>query len=105
MQMAQGVTMAKKRRRFNKEFKAEIAKLVLDGGRSVPDLCREHDLGETSVYGWVKQARVDRGHGPAGAVTSDEKEELSRLRKENRELRRERDFLTQATAFFARAKR
>jgi transposase len=38
-------------------------------------------------------------------LTSEEKEELSQLRKENRELRRERDFLTQATAFFARAKR
>ena len=95
----------KKRRKFTKEFKAEIVKLVLNGGRSVPELCREHGLGETSVYNWVKQARVDNGRGPAGALSSDEKEELSRLRKENRELRRERDFLTQATAFFARAKR
>ena len=97
--------MSGKRRRFTKEFKAEIVKLVLNGGRSIPEVCSEYGLGETSVYNWVKQARVDNGYGPAGALTTEEKEELGRLRKENRELRRERDFLTQATAFFARAKR
>ena len=95
----------KKRRQFTREFKAEVVKLVLDGGRSVPDVCRQHDLSESSVYLWVKQAQVDRGQGPAGALTTEEKEELSRLRRENRELRRERDFLEQATAYFARAKR
>lgn len=97
--------MAKKRRQFTQEFKAEIVKLVLDGGRSVPDVCRQHDLGETSVYNWVKQAQVDRGAGPTGALTTAEKEELSQLRRENRELRRERDFLEQATAYFAKRKR
>ena len=50
MQLAQGVTMSGKRRKFTKEFKTEIVKLVLNGGRSIPDLCREHELGETSVY-------------------------------------------------------
>jgi transposase len=95
----------KTRRKFTKEFKAEVVKLVLDGGRSVPDVCRQHDLSESSVYLWVKQAQVDRGDGPAGALTSAEKEELSQLRRECRELRRERDFLQQATAYFARAKK
>ncbi len=97
--------MAKKRRKFTKEFKAEIVKLVINGGRTVPDVCRQHDLSESAVYQWVKQAQVDRGKGPAGALTTEEKAELSRLRRENRELRRERDFLEQATAYFARAKR
>ncbi len=97
--------MSGKRRKFTKEFKAEIVKLVVSGGRSIPEVCREHDLGETSVYNWVKQARVDNGQGPAGALMTPEREELGQLRKENRDLRRERDFLTQATAFFARAKR
>lgn len=97
--------MSGKRKRFTKEFKAEIVKLVLHGGRSVPEVCREHGIGETSVYYWLKQARIDNGQGPAGALTTEEREELSHLRKECRELRRERDFLTQATAFFARAKR
>lgn len=97
--------MEKKRRKFSKEFKGEVVKLVLDGGRSVPEVCRQHDLSESSVYLWVKQAQADRGQGPAGAPTTAEKEELSRLRREVRELRRERDFLEQATAYFARAKR
>ncbi len=97
--------MAGKRKRFTKEFKAEVVKLVVNGGRSVPEVCREHDLGETSVYHWLKQARVDNGQGPAGALTTPEKEELGLLRRENRELRRERDFLRQATAYFAKAKR
>ena len=73
MQMAQGVTMSGKRRRFTKEFKAEIVKLVLDGGRSVPEVCGEHGLGETSVYNWVRQAQVDRGQGPKGALTTEDK--------------------------------
>ncbi len=100
--------MAKKRktrRKFTKEFKAEVVKLVLDGGRSVPDVCREQGLGESSVYLWVKQAQVDRGKGPAGALTTAEKAELTQLRRENRELRRERDFFEQATAYFAKGKR
>ena len=95
----------KPRRKFTKEFKAEVIKLVLDGGRSVPDVCKQHDLSESSVYLWVKQAQVDRGDGRAGALTTAEKEELSQLRREVRELRRERDFLEQATAYFAKAKR
>lgn len=97
--------MKRTRRRFTREFKAEIVRLVLDGGHSVPAVCRDHDLGETSVYQWVKQARVDRGQGPHGALTTDERAELARLRRENRELKRERDFFEQATAYFAKGKR
>lgn len=96
---------SKARRKFTKEFKAEVVKLVLDGGRSVADVCREQGLGESSVYGWVKQAQVDRGKGPANALTTAEKAELSQLRREVRELRRERDFFEQATAYFAKGKR
>ncbi len=96
--------MSKRRRKFTKEFKAEIIKLVLDGGRSVPDVCRQHELSESSVYLWVKQARVDQGQGPPGALTTVERSELAQLRREVRELRRERDFLKQATAYFAKAK-
>ncbi len=66
--------MAKrKRRKFTKEFRAEVVKVELDGGRSVPDVCREQNLGETSVYNWVKRAQVDRGNGAAGVLTTAEK--------------------------------
>ena len=90
---------------FTKEFKAEIVRLVLDGGHSVPAVCRDHDLGESSVYLWVRQAQTDRGKGPIGALTSTEKAELAKLRREVRELRRERDFFERATVYFAREKR
>ncbi len=97
--------MKRQRRQFTREFKAEIVRLILDGGLSVPDVARDHDLGETSVYHWVKQARVDRGQGASGALTTEERAEMVRLRRENRELKRERDFFEQATAYFAKGKR
>jgi len=54
------------------------------------------------VYNWVRQAAVDAGKGPAGALTTDEKAELAALRKENRVLKLEREILKKATAFFAK---
>jgi len=92
----------RKRRTFTKKFKADVVKLVLEGGRSQAEVARQFDLSESSVNGWVKQAKVDAGQGPVGALTSAEKEELTKLRKENRELRMERDFLKKAAAFFAK---
>jgi len=50
----------------------------------------------------VKQSQVDRGKGPPGAITTAEKEELARLRKEVRELREDREILKKAAAFFAK---
>jgi transposase len=51
---------------------------------------------------WCRQAKVDTGKGPPGALTSDEKSELTQLRREVRQLRMERDFLKKTTAFFAK---
>lgn len=98
-------SMASKRRKFSREFKAEVVQLVLTGRKSVPEICKEQDLHDSSVYNWVRQAKIDAGDGPTGALTTAEKEELSALRRENRELRRERDFLKDAAAYFARAKK
>ena len=96
-------TMARKRARprrsFSKQFKAEVVELVRSG-RSIPEVCRDMDLTETAVRGWVRQADID--HGRREGLTSTEREELARLRKENRVLREERDILKRATAFFAR---
>ncbi len=57
---------------------------------------------ETALRHWVKQADVDEGKGPEGALTSEEKDELRRLRRENRTLKMERDFLKKTAAFFAK---
>ena len=94
--------MARKRRKFTPEFKADVVKLVEESGKSIAQICRELDLVESSVGNWVKQAKVDAGKGPAGALTTEEKEELRRLRRENRQLREEREILKKAAAWFAR---
>ena len=90
------------RRRFTDEQKAEAVRLVHSSGKSVYRIAQELDLTETALRRWVQQAEIDAGKGPAGALTSDEKEELRRLRRENRRLRQEREFLKQAAAFFAK---
>ena len=88
------------RRQFTDEFKAGAVRLVLDEGKSVGAAARDLDLTETALREWVKRARADRTHGRTGLTTS-EREELARLRKENRILQEERDILKKATAFFA----
>jgi transposase len=80
------------RRQFTDEFKASAVRLVLDDGKTVGAAARDLDLTETALREWVKRARADRTHGRTGLTTA-EREELARLRKENRELRTERDIL------------
>ena len=92
----------RKRRKFTGEFKAEVVELCLRGDRSIPQVARDLDLTETAVREWVKQAKVDRGDGPPDALTSSEREELRRLRREVRQLREDRAILKKAAAFFAK---
>jgi transposase len=75
---------------------------VRDSGKSVPTVARELDLTETALRSWVRQAEVDAGRGAPGALTSEEREELGRLRRETRTLRMEREILKKAAAFFAK---
>src|SRR5438876_8492671 len=89
------------RRRFDDDFKAQAVRLVLDEGKSVGAVARDLDLTETALRAWVKRARADRTHGRTGLTTA-EREELARLRKENRVLRTEREILKKAAAFFAK---
>lgn len=93
----------RKRRAFTAEYKAQIVRLVREGGKTVSEVAREHDLLRTSVYDWVEQAKVDEGAGKTEeALTSSEREELRRLRRENRQLQMEREISKRATAFFAK---
>ena len=89
------------RRQFTDEFKAGAVRLVLDDGKTVGAAARDLDLTETALREWVKRARADWTQGRTGLTTA-EREELARLRKENRELRTERDILKKAAAFFAK---
>lgn len=88
------------RRYFSPEFKAETVELIRSSGRSIPEVCRELDLTESTVRTWVRQAAVDSGERE-GTTTSD-REEIRHLRSEVKTLRMERDLLKKAAAFFAR---
>jgi transposase len=92
------------RRQFDDDFKAQAVRLVLDEGKSVGSVAHDLDLTETALREWVKRARADRTNGKTG-LTSAEREELARLRKENRILREEREILKKAAAFFANERR
>ena len=92
----------RKRRRFTPEFKADTVRLIRESSKSIGEVCKDLGLTETSVRNWVKQAEVDAGRGAPGALTTEELEELRRLRKENRVLKTEREILKKAAAFFAK---
>jgi transposase len=98
--------MAKRKRRsFTPEYKAEVVSLVRSSGKSVGQVARELDLTETAVRGWVRQAAIDGKRDPQGPLTSEERAELTRLRREMKTVTMERDFLRKAAAFFAKSGR
>jgi transposase len=89
------------RRQFTEEFMAGAVRLVLDEGKTIGAVSRDLDLTPSSLRNWVRHAQADRTKGKTG-LTTEERTELSTLRKENRELRMERDILKKAAAFFAK---
>jgi len=90
--MAETSKRRRSRRQFDDEFKTQAVRLVLDEGKSVGAVARELDLTESALRNWVERARADRTHGKTGLTTA-ERDELARLRKENRILREEREIL------------
>lgn len=92
--------MPRSRPPYPPEFRAQIIALAR-AGRSVPELAREFEPSEQTIYAWLKQAGRDDGKRADGLSTT-EHEELRRLRKENRQLRQEREILAKAAAWFAR---
>jgi transposase len=92
----------RKRRSFSDEFKSETVRLIQESGKSVTAVARELDLTETAVRRWVQQAEIDAAQRPNGPLTTEEREELARLRRDVKTLRLERDILKKATAFFAK---
>lgn len=82
--MESGTGARRARRRFSAEFKAGAVRLVLDEGKTVGEVVRQLDLTVSALAMWVRQAQADRTKGRTGLATA-EREDLSRLRKENRE--------------------
>jgi transposase len=99
-----GKKRSRPRRAFNPEFKDEIVELCQRGDRTIGQVSRDFDLTETAVRAWVKQAELDTGTRSDG-LTSDERAELTQLRRENRRLREDVEILKRATAFFAKETR
>jgi transposase len=91
--------MADKTVRYTPEFKRQMVDLAL-GGRSPASLAKEFGPSAWTIALWVKQAKRDVGKGDGG-LTSAEREELLRLRRENRKLKEEREILSKAAAWFA----
>ena len=91
----------KRRSRYTEEFKAGALRLIAEG-RSPASIAADLGVHSSSVYNWVNQAAVDAGNGDVGDLTTDEKAELTALRKENRVLKMEREILKKAAAFFAK---
>jgi transposase len=83
------------------EFRAEAVRLVRSGERTPEGLARDLGCSAQAIRTWVKQAELDTGHRHDGLTTA-EREELARLRRENRVRREEREILRQAATFFAK---
>lgn len=90
--------MARRRRKFTKEYKREVVRLVRDSGKGVTAMAKELGLGVTVVRGWVAMVEAEEKTG----LTVDELEELKQLRKDKARLEMEVEILGKATAFFAK---
>lgn len=88
-------------RSFSEEFKAEAVRSVVASSRTVAAVAKELGIGPETLRNWVNKYRREHA-GEEPVLSESERIELARLRKENRELKMEREFLGKATAFFAK---
>jgi len=85
---------------YPSEFKREAVQLYRSSGESISRTSKELGVSTESLRRWVKQHEIDEGKREG--LSTDEREELRRLRRENKTLRQEREFLKKAAVFFAR---
>ncbi|MDP8931961.1 MAG: transposase [Actinomycetota bacterium] len=88
------------RRKFTDEFKRDAIEVVRSSGKSIAEVARELGVYDSTLGNWVKQDRIDRGE--AEGLTTDERQRLRELERDNARLRMERDLLKRATAFWVR---
>jgi transposase len=93
---------ARKKRTFTAEQKAEAVRTVEESGKPITQVAREMGLTASALNKWVKQAKIDETGSSEGALTSPERQELNRLRRELNRVEMERDFLKKVATFFAK---
>ena len=91
-----------KRRKYTEEFKTEAVRLVRESGKAIAQVARELGFSANLLYRWAGEERQARAQGTTRKAVLASAEELTRLRRENETLKKERDFLKRAAAFFAR---
>src|SRR3989442_7851398 len=96
--METGSMERRKRRKFTTEYKAEVVGLVRASGKSIGQVARELHLTETAVRAWVRQAAIDRRRDPQGPLTSEERADLTRLRRGGQNATVARELLRQNPA-------
>jgi transposase len=94
--------MSKTNPAYSAEFRAQAVALARSSEKSIPVLATELGIAEQSLRGWLKRTEVDAGRGAPGELTSAERLELARLRREVKTLSMEREILKKAAAFFAK---
>ncbi|ACU53122.1 transposase IS3/IS911 family protein [Acidimicrobium ferrooxidans DSM 10331] len=90
----------RRRGRYPSQFRKDAAALVLDQRRTIADVARELGINEQTLGNWVRQERIDRGEREG--LTSAEREELTRLRRQVKQLTVERELLKRAMAFWVK---
>jgi transposase len=91
--------MARQYRKFDEDFKQGAVRLVLETGKPIAQVARELGVNDGTLGNWVATARRRRGDG-SGVLSEDERAELARLRRENAELRMQRDVLKRSVALW-----
>ena len=94
-----------KRKNYTPEFKEAAVRMVLEAGKTPAEVGSDLGVHATSIRYWVKQYQSTINRDGLTSLSSGEREELIRLRKENRTLQMERDILKKAAAFFAKESR
>jgi len=97
--------MTRKRRTFSADYKQQVARMILDDGLKVADVCRDQDIGETAVRRWMDKLKAERAGGTGeGQPLTAEQQRIRHLEQESRQLKEDKDLLKKASAFFARVR-
>lgn len=94
--------MPETRRKYDPEFREGAVRIVRETGKSIAEVARDLDIHPGTLGNWVKKDQAGRGETTGGAVDADERAELARLRKENAELRMERDVLKRSVVLWVK---